>query len=263
MSYKHINVDRALNKITRIDNLFCGDYTIDPYQNCEFGCVYCDSANKNIVLIKNNIVELFKKEIQKMSNANIIIGSVHDPYQKIEKKEQKTRKILNLIKKNNLNCHILTKSDLVLRDIDILEKINDCNVTISVSSIDYEKNKLFEKNVSSFKKRLETVEKLNENNIKSGLALIPLIPYITDCEIKKIIEKAKKYNAKYFLYKYLELKGDQKTTFLNLIKKNYNTLYNSYKDLYKNSMFPTEEYTKKTDKIIQSYLSKYNLKNTI
>ena len=122
MKYKQIIINSALKKITKKDILFNGDYTIDPYQNCEFGCMYCDSSIEKKVMIKNNVIEILNKELKEIKKANIIIGSVHDPYQKKKKKQEKTRNILKLIKKHNLCCHILTKSDLVLRDIDILKK---------------------------------------------------------------------------------------------------------------------------------------------
>jgi len=257
MKYKQINVNSALNKITKKDNLFNGDYTIDPYQNCEFGCLYCDSSIEKTILIKNNIIDILKEELKELKNANIIIGSVHDPYQKIEKKQRKTREILKQIKKHNLNCHILTKSDLVLRDIDILKKIKNCRVTISIATIDEKKKDIFEKNVVLPKERLKIIKELNKKNVYSGLSLIPILPYVTDDEIEEIIKQAKQNNSKYFLYKYLELKGDQKNIFFEAIKKNYPNLLEKYKKLYDGSFYPNSNYIKKTNSKIKTLLEKY------
>ena len=263
MRYKTVNINSALNKITKKDILFNGDYTIDPYQNCEFGCAYCDSAMEKKVFIKNNITDVFEKEIKKIKDARIIIGSVHDPYQKIESTGEKTREILKLIKKHNLCCHILTKSNLVLRDIELLKEIKDCNITISISTIDCKKKELFEKNVISTEDRLKIVKKLNKENIKSGISLIPIIPYVTDFEIEEIIKKSKENNSSYFLYKYLELKGDQKILFLDIIKNSYSEIYDKFKELYVESFYPKEYYSKKMNSKINKLLEKYKLKNKI
>ena len=136
MQYKYIQVSKLLNKITTKDRLFSGDYTLDPYKNCEFGCKYCDSAYEDTIYVKTNAIELFEKDIKNLDKGTIIIGSVHDPYQKIERDTKITREILKIIEKNKLSCHILTKSDLVLRDLDILADIDDCRVTISIISLD-------------------------------------------------------------------------------------------------------------------------------
>ena len=86
MRYQHIHVPRFVKKITFKDVLFNGTYTIDPYQNCEFGCGYCDSSYDETVFIKSNAVERFKEELPMMNKGRIIIGSVHDAYQPIEEK---------------------------------------------------------------------------------------------------------------------------------------------------------------------------------
>lgn len=263
MIYKQLDVDSALKKITRKDNLFCGDYTIDPYQNCGYGCIYCDSSIDKKIFIKHNIGPVLEKEFKKYKWGNIIVGSVNDPYQEIEKKEKKTQEILELIKEYNFGCHILTKSELILRDIPILKKIDNCRVTLSITTVNSKKKKLFEKKLPSTDSRLNTLQKLNKNKIKTGLALMPLIPYFVEGEIEEIIKQAKKNHAKYFLYKYLELKGEQKHIFLKKIEKIYPELIDVYQNLFLNSYLPKKDYTNKVDKKIRELINKYNLRNRI
>ena len=136
MKYKFAKYNASLNKITNNDNLFVGNYTLDSYQNCEFGCKYCDSTFDDTVYIKSDSLQLLEKEIKRMKKGRIIVGSVADPYQELEKKHNITRNFLKIIEHNDFPVHILTKSDLVLRDIDILSKIDDCIVTISMISLD-------------------------------------------------------------------------------------------------------------------------------
>jgi DNA repair photolyase len=263
MDYKEIIVDSLLNKITKKDILFGGSYTIDPYQNCEFGCKYCDSTFYNKVFIKTNAEKLLNYEIKQIDNELIIIGSVHDPYQKAEEHFKITRKLLKIIYKNNFSCHILTKSDLVLRDIDILSKIRNCKITISISSINKSVSNLFEKKVINPKKRFEIIKKLSNLKIFSGLAVIPILPYITDKELEDIFRLARKSNAKYLLYKYLELKGDQKQIYLNILKENFPEIVKKYERLYQNSYMPDTKYLSNLKTEINRLCKDFDIRNKI
>ncbi len=263
MNYKPLKVDFLINKIRTKDKLFGGEFTIDLYQNCEFGCIYCDSTFSKTIYIKKNGPEIFEKELRNTKKGTIIVGSVHDPYQKIEEKELLTRKTLEIIQKYNFSCHILTKSDLVLRDIDIISKIKNSLVTISISSLKNDVSRFFEKNVSPPNIRLKTIEKLKNFGIRTGLAIIPVLPYIVESELEKIVKHSKKRKADYILYKHLELKGDQKICFLKELEDFKPELVKKYKNLYKNSYLPDENYSKELKKTIEKISKKYKIKNRI
>jgi DNA repair photolyase len=263
MQYKQINVNLLLNKITKKDTLFGGDYTIDPYQNCEYGCNYCDSSFDKTIYIKSNAEEILKKELKQENNGRIIIGSVHDPYQKTEEKYKITREILKIIKENSFSCHVLTKSNLVLRDIDILSKIPNCMVTISLASIKKSIKQIFEKDAPPIDIRLKTVRNLSAVGIKTGIAVIPILPYITENEIEETVKLAKTHNVKYFLHKYLELKGNQKTLYYKILKNHFPELIEKYDLLYQNNFFPNRIYTSKITNKINSLCNYYKIKNKI
>jgi DNA repair photolyase len=263
MNYKQIRVHSLINKIIKNDTLFGGNYTIDPYQNCEFGCLYCDSSFDKTIYIKTNAADILRKEIKQIDKGVIIIGSVHDPYQKAEEKNKITRDLLKIIEENNFPCHILTKSDLIIRDLKLLSKIENCKITISLTSIDKEVSNIFEKNVPSPKKRLQTINKLTDAGIIVGLANIPILPYISDSEIENIIKSAKNHNAKYFLYKYLELKGDQKLCFYKILKEFYPNLLEKYQKLYQDSYQPNSKYLSEIKNDISRICNKYKLENKI
>ncbi len=263
MQYKQIKVNLLINKITKKDTLFAGNYTIDPYQNCEYGCLYCDSSLDKTIYIKTNAADILRKELKYLDQGIIIVGSVHDPYQKVEEQTKITRALLKIIEENNFACHILTKSNLIIRDIEILSKIKDCIVTLSLTSINNYISKIFEKNVPLPKTRLQTIEKLSKAGIKAGLADIPILPYITDEEVNDIIKSAKDYDAKYFLYKYLELKGNQKLCYFNILKNYYPTLIEKYQKLYHNSYFPDIKYISKIKNNIDKLCNIYGLENKI
>lgn len=263
MNYKTIQCSFLLNKITRKDKLFNGEYTIDPYQNCEFRCKYCDSTQNDTIYIKDQIVNLLKNELKKTKKGRIIIGSTVDPYQETEKKYKNTRKTLEIIKQNNFPCHILTKSKLVLRDIDLLSSMKNSIVSLSLFSIDKKISDTFEKNLASPLERLEVIKKLSENGVKAGLAIMPIIPFVTENELKDIFKKAKQYKAKYILHEYLELKGDQKHIFIDTLKTYKPELVKKYEQLYQGSYRPNKSYISEINKTITDLCIQYNLKNKI
>jgi DNA repair photolyase len=260
MQYKQIKVDTVINKITSKDNLFGGDYTVDPYQNCEYGCSYCDSSFDKTIYIKNNAPKIFEKEIKQIKNGTIIIGSVHDPYQKAEEKHELTKQILKIIKEHELSCHILTKSNLVLRDIDLISQIKESRVTVSITSQRPEIYQVFEKNVPKPDVRFKTIETLANHGINTGLALIPVLPYLIEPELEEIIKKAKQYKAGYLLYKHLELKGDQKNIFMDVLKKYYRNFINRYIELYAESYEPKVDYVKGLSTKLKILCKRHELK---
>ncbi|RLF33954.1 MAG: hypothetical protein DRN16_00835 [Thermoplasmata archaeon] len=263
MQYKHIQVNSLLNKIQTNDILFSGNYTLDPYKNCEFECLYCDSSFEKTIYIKQNAPEILEKELEKVEKGKIIVGSVHDPYQKVEKQTGLTRKLLKIIVKHGFDCHILTKSDLILRDIDVLSNIKNCKVTVSLISLNQNISQVFEKNIPSSEIRMTLVEKLNKHTIETGVALIPMLPFIVEKELEEIIKQAKKHKACYFLSKPLELKGDLKNIFINILKKYYPNHVKRYIELYRDSYKPDEEYVKNINNKIMFFCKKYKIKNQV
>jgi DNA repair photolyase len=263
MQYKQIRVSSLINKITKKDKLFGGQYTIDPYQNCEFGCRYCDSSLEKTIYVKKNAAEILEEELKHLPKGRIILGSVHDPYQKIEEKCEITQNLLNIIKNHGFPCHILTKSNVILRDIDIISRLEKPIVTVSMISLSKSISQIFEKNVPSPQDRLKIVNKLSEKNIKSGVAIIPLLPFIVEKEQESIIQRLKKQDVQYILYKHLELKGNQKKIFIDDLKKFYPSLVVKYEKLYKNSYKPKKKYIFKINSKFNELCNRYYLKNTI
>jgi len=264
MQYKLIKSDSLLNKITSKDNLFAGDYTIDPYQNCEFGCLYCDSSYDKNIYVKTNVDAVLDKELSNVLKGRVIVGSVHDPYQKAEEKYEITRSLLKIIKKHGFPCHILTKSEIILRDLDILSELKDCIVTISIISLNDKVVNIFEKNVSSPKIRLETLKKLSDKGIKTGIAIIPVLPYIIEKkELENIIKSAHQNQARFLLYKNLELRGDQKNIFIETLKKFFPEIVKRYEELYHDSYTPKNKYTQSLKKSLLLLCKKYKINNKI
>jgi DNA repair photolyase len=262
MPYKDITCRSLLKRITTEDLFFKGNYCLDPYQNCEFGCLYCDSSLDKTIYVKTNAAEILDEELQHVEQGVIILGHAHDPYQKIEEKHRVTRKLLGVIKKHGFSCHILTKSSLVVRDINILSKMKSM-VTISVTSLNTAVTDVFEKNVPSTRRRLQTVETLVEHGVEAGVALIPILPYIVDDELEEIIKNISMCKAQYMLYKHLELKGDQKRVFFDVMQRYFPHLISKYNQLYCYCFRPGGKYMEKINREIERHCKKYKLHQEI
>ncbi|RLF29713.1 MAG: hypothetical protein DRN05_01030 [Thermoplasmata archaeon] len=271
MEYKTIRCSSLLNTITKRDTLFIGTYTLDPYQNCEFKCCYCDSSTENTVYIKINAAQILEIELKKLQKNHkrkndkgfIIIGSISDPYQEAEKEYGITKNLLETIRQHGFPCHILTKSTLILRDVDTLVEMKKAVVTISMISLDENISNIFEGKTPSPMERLKTVKKLSEKGIQAGIAVIPLLPYIVEDELKDIIEMAYRHKAHHLLHRCLELKGDQKKIFMETIEKTYPHLIDNYKKLYGDSYKPDRRYTLRLNKLINSYCEKHGIPTAI
>jgi DNA repair photolyase len=260
---KEINVDSLIKKITKVDDLFKGNYTIDPYQNCSFGCIYCDSTLDNTIYIKLNAITILKKELHTLPPGRIIIGSVHDPYQPVEQKYHLTHEILNALSHTEHSVHILTKSTEVLNDLPLLQKLHDPIVTFTILSLDEKVWKTIEPFAPSPKDRLDAMHHLSNHEITTGVAIIPTLPFFSEKHVDQLIKNAKKHKAHYILHKPLFLQGEQKRSFLKKFQKNYPSHYVKYKKIYDEQQNPPENLLKQMNTLISDLCSTYNLPMSI
>lgn len=232
MIIKEIKTNDYLTK----SNLPSSDYVINPYVGCTHGCKYCyasfmkrftghDEKWGEFIDIKSCNKKI---DLKKISGKNVFLSSVTDCYNELEEKYCITRNILEQLQYSDCNLSISTKSKLILRDIDILKKIKNLTVSLSINTLD-EKFRSDMDNASSINERLETLRKLHENGIYTILFMSPIFPYIT--EWKKIIEISKDFVDEYW-FENLNLRGSYKKEILEYIKTNYSKLYDSYVEIY-------------------------------
>ena len=172
------------------------DYVINPYIGCMIGCAYCYASfmgrfvNKKIedwgeyVYAKVNAVEVFRKDLRalpiKERDASIFISSVTDPYQVAELKYKLTRGILSILEKEKYpgEVAVQTKSNLVLRDVDILKNLPNAEVGMTVTVTDDALSRIFEVRAPSSSVRLDTLRKLRENGLRTYAFIGPLLPHV-------------------------------------------------------------------------------------
>ena len=256
MLVKEIKTNDYLTK----SNLPASDYVINPYIGCTHGCKYCyASFMKRFTGHKEDWgdfvdIKLCDKKINlnKISKKSVFLSSVTDCYNQLEEKYKLTRHILEQLVNSDCYLSISTKSKLILRDIDILKRLNNLSVSISINTLD-EKFRCDMDNASTITERLDTLKKLHDNGIHTVLFMSPIFPYIT--EWKEIIEKSKNYVDEYW-FENLNLRGQYKTHIMNYIKNNYPKYYDSYVEIYiKNN----KEYWASLANEINNYCQKNNI----
>lgn len=256
-----IKAKTILTKVSYGNEWYGIDYNMNLYHGCSHGCIYCDSRsncyhidNFDKVRSKENALYILEKELIKKHKKGVIgIGSMSDTYNFFEKDYEITRGALKLISKYNFGVSIDTKSDLILRDLDILKEINSKNnviIKFTIITPSDELSKKIEPNVCVSSKRLQAIKVLSDNGIFVGIMMNPVLPFITDSEddIKKIVRLAKNVGAK-FIYTYMgvtlrdnqreyyfmkldKLFPDLKEKYIKYYGNRYNCLILNYKRLY-------------------------------
>ena len=162
------------------------DYQVDPYVGCSHYCYYCYVLNQaetdwtREIQIHDDIAGQLDKELENISPRTIYMGYYTDPYQPCEAEYQQTRKALALLLQKGFSASILTKSDLVVRDVDLLKEMTHAHVSVSVAFTDNRVRQLFEANTVDTDLRIGALAELRQAGIHTGALICPVIPYITD-----------------------------------------------------------------------------------
>lgn len=251
-------------------------YYVSPYVGCEYNCVYCfklkdkqplgevSDGLSGLIQVKENAPEILRKELKSVKKGVVCITG----YQNIEKEQRVIRKILEVVNARRFPLHIITMSDIVLDDLDLLSKIaenNWCTVSFRINTLDTKISKIFEPNSPLPEKRIEAMGKFAENGITTGIALSPIIPYITDSSegLEEIIEKSAEKNASYVIAETLKLKDECRARVVEVIKRHFPELLLKYKNLYEFGSSPDIRYTNKLRNVINFSLKKYGIPNTM
>lgn len=204
-----ISTERARSIITRNNSPDVGfDFSLNPYRGCEHGCIYCYArpghANLGLspgldfesrLIVKENAPELFEKALRKpgWQGAPIAVGTYTDCYQPIEKRYRLTRRILEIAERHGQPLMLITKSRLILRDVDILQRMARrrlVRVAMSITTLDARLARLMEPRASTPARRLEAMGALADAGVPVSLMLAPIIPALNDHEIERILVRA-------------------------------------------------------------------------
>lgn len=248
---------------------------MNNYRGCSHGCIYCDSRSKcysmdhafEDIEVKCNAAELLEEALRrKRKKCMIATGSMSDPYIHLEDKIQSTRKCLELIEQYGFGLAIQTKSDRILRDLDVLRKINEnakCVVQMTLTTLDEELCKILEPHVSTTKQRFEVLKIMQKNQIPTVVWLDPLLPFINDTEenlrgILKYCHEAGVYGIIFFGIG-LTLREGNREYFYQKLDEHFPGLKDKYIKKYGDSYFVMSEKNQELSRIFYDECAKWNI----
>lgn len=228
---------KIINKIESPD--LHGMYSMNPYQGCEHGCIYCYARNtheyygfsagldfESKIIVKKNAPELLEKAIlhPKWQPVPIMLSGNTDCYQPLERKFQITRRMLQVMGRYRHPVSIISKNSLITRDIDVLQdlaKDNLVHVMISITTLNEDLRRAMEPRTASGLKRLKVVEELSKANIPVGIMNAPLIPGLNHHEIPAILKAASEHGALTAGMTVVRLNGSIGKIFEDWLRKNF------------------------------------------
>ena len=267
-----IKAKTILTKVKDGSTWYGVDYNMNLYRGCPHGCIYCDSRSNcyhidkfDIPRGKENALNILEKELIKNKRGVVGIGSMSDTYNPMEIKYEQTRKALELINKYKYGVSIDTKSELILRDLDLLKEINKNNnviIKITITTPNDELSKIIEPNVCVSSKRFKTIKTLSENGIFVGIMMNPVLPFITDKEedIKNLVKLAYQNGAKFIqTYMGMTLRENQRDYYYEKLDIYFKGLKDKYINYYGNKYnCPVPNY-KKIYEVFKKECEKYGI----
>ncbi len=220
-------------------------YDLNVYRGCAHGCIYCYALYSheyiaggsfyNEIYAKANVADVLKKELPRFSGELVNLGGVTDSYQPAERECRFMPPVLELLARYNIPVSICTKSTLILRDIELLKRVNDAGgimCSFTVTTVDKTAARLLEPNAPAPKERMEALREMKKHGITCGVHLMPIIPLITSGEhsIDALFCAAKDAGADYVLAGALNIKNK---TFYDSLRQSFPAEYGGVRDIYR------------------------------
>ncbi len=276
--YFSLNAKTILNRCSNPSMPF--QWTINPYRGCEFGCKYCyarythefmelrdpDDFERKIYA-KARAGEIIRRElaVEKLSGAEVAIGTATDPYQPAERQFKITRSILESISRlRGIRCSITTKSDLVLRDLDLLQAIarhNVIRVNFSITTTQARLARILEPRAPRPDIRFRAIRRLVDNRISAGVFLMPLLPGITTPvkNIEAVVKSAIAARARYLAAGVVFLMPSAQVHFFPLLKENFPSLAQRYREVFRKSAYLPAEYKNRVLENVRQLRQKHGM----
>ena len=259
------------------------EYSANPYQGCEHGCVYCYARNshqywgydagldfESKILVKANCVKLFKQFITRKTwkGSPISLSGNTDCYQPVERRFQLTRGILKTALEYGQPIELISKNSLMLRDLDILSALAEKSLvraTISINSLNKHTRAMLEPRTASGKSRLHLIERLSSAGIPVSVMCAPIIPGLTDTEIPSVLKAVSEAGAKWANYTIVRLNGQIADLFSHWLEKSYperfHKIWNSIQDCHNGQVNDSrfENRMKGTGQIAQIIAKQFSL----
>ena len=254
-------------------------WTINPYRGCEFACKYCYARYTHEFMEMHDGVDferkiyakqqagwLLRQDLKKVKRGEqIAIGTATDPYQPAEKRFEITRGILEeLALHQGLEIGIVTKSNLIVRDVELLREISAHNslfVNLTVTTVNTKLARLLEPRAQRPDLRLEAVRELNAAGVNTGVICAPVLPGITDSPtaLEAVVRAAKQADARYIYANPLFLKPCSARVFLPFLEKEFPQLVDEYRKRFGERAFVSKAYSKRISELMASLRRKHGI----
>ena len=290
VEFRKMEVRSVLNKSVSKRQLSLA-YSINPYRGCEFGCRYCyarytheflapnvetigagtaslrdPEAFERLIFIKQSAAWLLEQELRKIDPTDeIALGTATDPYQPIERRALVTRSLLEVFaRKQGYRLGIITKSQLIERDIDLLVKIAKHNILVvhlTITTADAELARLLEPRAPRPDLRFEAVKRLRDAGITTGVLCSPLLPGITDTTeaLDGMAKRAAMVHASFFAAQPLFLKSCSRPTYLSFVEQHFPALVPLYRERFATADFADGPYRRKLAAMVTEVCGKRGL----
>ncbi|HZK11916.1 MAG TPA: radical SAM protein [Atribacterota bacterium] len=248
------------------------DYALNPYVGCEHGCVYCyaifmkrftghNEPWGDFVDVKVNAPEILRKQLTKIKPGKISISTVTDGYQPLEEKYKITRSCLKELMAYQYPVSILTKSSLILRDLELLKKIKILDVGITITTLDEEVRKVLEPKSSSSIERLDTLKKLAKEGIDTWAFFAPVLPYFSDSvdKIEELWIAFSKAEVRQVLVDTTNLYPKVYSNIKRVLRSLHPELIGRYENIYRNRFKYQEELRWRVEIVARKYNIPYEI----
>ncbi len=246
---RYIEAKSIVSSWSEGKNWFGNNYNMNIYRGCNHGCIYCDSRsdcyhveNFDEVRAKENALLILERDLKSKRKKGLVSnGAMSDPYNPFEAKYQLTRGALELIHKHGFGAGIITKSDLVTRDIDLLTKIREHSpamVKMTITTFEDALCQKIETGVTPTSKRLTALKQLSQAGIFTGVLLMPILPFINDTEenIKNIVQAAAENGVDFIFPAFgVTLRQNQRVHFYQQLDKTFPGLKQKYINTFGNN----------------------------
>jgi DNA repair photolyase len=257
------------------------EWTINPYRGCEFACKYCYARYthefmemhdglefEQKILVKQHAAQLLRQELRRVKpGEEIAIGTATDPYQPAERLFEVTRAILEeFAKHKGYEIGIVTKSNLVLRDLQLLQQISENNklfVNLTITTLKVELARLLEPRAPRPDLRLEAVRTLNQAGVDAGVICAPVLPEITDSpqDLEALVRATAEVGGKYIFANSLFLKPCSAAIFLPFLEREFPHLVDSYRQRYQAHAFLSGSYRRRLSQLMSRLHQKYGIRS--
>jgi DNA repair photolyase len=220
------------------------DYALNPYVGCEHGCVYCYASFMKrftghteewgtFVDVRVNAAEVLARQMRRAKWGNVVSGTVTDPYQPLEERYEITRACLEVLTAYDSPVSILTKSDLVLRDLDLLRRLKDVEVGFTITALDDEVQRIFEPRSPPASARLAALAELAKAGVKTWAFCGPLLPLLSDGEeqIEALFDELAKAGVSYIIVDSMKLSGAIGGKVRRVLEGHYPDLVEGYRHI--------------------------------